>query len=380
MFRLFLLLLPLAVVCSAARPRDYSTDMVVLEDGQTVQTMKLYVSGSKSRVEGFTAGPLGKIVTIARKDLGVTWTLYLDKKQFTEKPLVAGGQSGKPDLANFDLSNLERRNLGRETVLGHSCTKTRVTMGNLPNNRPMTATVWVADDLELPLRLETMGIVQENRNLWVRPQPASLFEIPAGFTKSSGPGIAGRLRELADASGIPLPQQGYRGSQTASPDGPAWKVNTNYPGGDFRTIDMATSNPTACKAACDRDARCKAWTLVKPEAPGGMGYCWLKDSIPPETSEDCCISGLKGASGVASTQSTRYQLEMNVNRAGEDYRDFTPGRASAILCADACARESRCRSWTWVKNDLEPPTGHCWLKNRVPEPGPDDCCVSGVKR
>jgi hypothetical protein len=33
-----------------------------------------------------------------------------------------------------------------------------------------------------------------------------------------------------------------------------------------------------------------------------------------------------------------------------------------------------------VKNDPEPPTGHCWLKDTVPEPGPDDCCVSGVKK
>jgi hypothetical protein len=71
---------------------------------------------------------------------------------------------------------------------------------------------------------------------------------------------------------------------------------------------------------------------------------------------------------------------MNINRGGEDYRDFIPARASADLCAEACAKESRCRAWTWVKNDLEPPTGHCWLKNPAPEPAQDDCCVSGVKR
>jgi hypothetical protein len=143
---------------------------------------------------------------------------------------------------------------------------------------------------------------------------------------------------------------------------------------------MATSNPAACKAACDKEAQCKAWTLVKPGEPGGMGYCWLKDNVPPAISEDCCISGLKGAGGAAPATSSRYQLELNVNRVGEDYRDFVPARASAELCAEACAKESRCRAWTWVNSDLEPPTGHCWLKNPAPEPAKDDCCVSGVKK
>jgi hypothetical protein len=143
---------------------------------------------------------------------------------------------------------------------------------------------------------------------------------------------------------------------------------------------MATSNPTACKAVCDKESRCKAWTLVKPETPGGMGYCWLKDSVPPEVRENCCISGLKGAGGAAGGQVAKYPQEMNSNRFGDDYRDFLPSQPSADLCAEACVKDARCRAWAWVKNDLEPPTGHCWLKNRVPERSPDDCCVSGVKR
>lgn len=395
MFRLLLLLFSLAIAASAAKPTDYSTDMVVLQGSQVIQTMKLYVSGQKSRVEGFTAGPLGRIVTIVRKDRGVTWTLYLDKKQYTEKPLAAGGQPGRPDLANFDLANIKKENLGRETVLGYPCTKMRVTMGNLPNGQPMVATVWVADSLELPLRLETMGITQENRNLKVGPQPASLFEIPAGFVKTNAPGMPAGMTPPATTGGAgtvapPRPQPRYGGKgtpvaiQTASLAGPAWRLNTNYPGGDYRSIDMATADPRACKAACDNDAPCRAWTLVTPVEPGGMGYCWLKDSVPQATSEDCCISGLRGATGAVGgqggSQASEHQLEMNVNRIGEDYRDFVPAQASAGLCAETCARESRCVAWTWVNNQLEPPNGHCWLKKDVPEPTQDECCVSGVKR
>jgi hypothetical protein len=393
MFRLLLLLFPLAIAVFAAKPTDYSTDMVVLQGGQVIQTMKLYVSGQKSRVEGFTAGPLGRIVAISRKDKGVTWTLYLDKKQYTEKAVAAGGQPGKPDLSNFDLGSLKKENLGRETVLGYPCTKMRVTTGNLPNGKAMSSTVWVADSLEMPIRMDVMGLVQENRNLKVGPQPASLFEIPAGFANTGAPGMPAGLAPpaatgTAGTVSAARPTTGYGGktataaARTASTTGPAWKLNTNYPGGDYRTIDMATSDPTACKAACDKDAPCKAWTLVKPGEPGGMGYCWLKDSVPPAISEDCCISGLKGATGGVGAQgeASKYQLEMNVNRAGEDYRDFTPARADHVLSAEACAKESRCKAWTWVKNEPEPPTGHCWLKDTVPKAGQDDCCVSGVKR
>ncbi|MGJ5817666.1 PAN domain-containing protein [Paludibaculum fermentans] len=74
------------------------------------------------------------------------------------------------------------------------------------------------------------------------------------------------------------------------------------------------------------------------------------------------------------------RFEVNVNRNGEDYRDFLPPRPDPALCAAACAKEGRCRSWTWVKSEAEGPNGHCWLKHSMPQPDADDCCVSGLKQ
>lgn len=210
------LLFPLAVafvvgpmLALAAPPTGYSTDMVVVSGGQVLQTMRLYVSGQKSRVEGMTAGPLGPVVTISRKDKGIVWTLYLDKKQYTEKVAAASSAPGRPELGNLDLGNLEKENLGKENVLGYACTKMRVTLGAMPNGRAMTSTVWVADALDLPIRLEMMGIVQENRNLKVGPQPAPLFEIPAGFAKTAAPGMpAGMKPPSAPATPAPTPRDG----------------------------------------------------------------------------------------------------------------------------------------------------------------------------
>jgi hypothetical protein len=399
----------------AAKLTDYSADMVFLEGSQVVQSMRLHVSGQKSRVEGLKGGPIGSTVTIARRDWGVIWTLYPDKHVYTERRADAGTRGPAVDLSNFDLSALKTERLGHETVLGYPCTKMRVTAGRMPNGQALLVTAWVADALELPLRLETMGMIQENRNLRVGPQPASLFEIPAGYTKTSAPGRPPEAgKSIGQGASAAISSPDYRAARdegsarlphgTASAlvaiaatagrgdlrdvaaaatsgtaSSPRWKLNTNYPGGDYRSMDMATSDPTACKAACDQERRCRAWTLVKPDA-GGMGSCWLKDSIPPEVREDCCISGLKGAGGgQGGAQTAGQRFEHDVNRAGYDYRDFAPARASAVECAQACGRESRCRAWTWVKSDHEPPSGHCWLKNTVPEPGADECCVSGLK-
>ncbi|MEW6444253.1 MAG: DUF4412 domain-containing protein [bacterium] len=186
---LFLIPLLTASMVFAATPTDYSTDMVILDGREIVQTLKLYVSGEKSRLEGMTAGPLGPIVTISRKDRGVVWTLFVNKKQYSEQSLAANPALGKADLSSFDLVGAEKEILGKEKVMGHPCTKMRVKAGALPNGQPMTSMVWVADDVGLPIRLEAMGIVQENRNVRTGPQPSALFEIPPGFERTDAPGM-----------------------------------------------------------------------------------------------------------------------------------------------------------------------------------------------
>jgi hypothetical protein len=422
MLRPMLLLFPLALQAMAAQPTEYSTDIVTIEDGQVIQKTRLRVAGQRSRVDGLTAGSLGRISTIALRDRGVVWTLYLDQRQYAETPISANRPAGAPDMANLDLSRMRKEFLGRETVLGQACSKLHVVLGNMPNTRPLNATVWLSDSLNLPVRIETLGIVQENHNLRAGPQPANAFEIPAGFVRTNSPGAppprrddiaprtgtvpatggsaAGRIAQaVADAlngrTSDPgeAPRRYDDRVQTAAGQNtqPAWRQNTNYPGGDFRSIDMATSDPTACKNACDRDSRCLAWTLVKPESPGGMGYCWLKDSIPEAIREDCCISGLKGAGGAvsgtsgkrgtatAATKPAPPAWKVNTNLPGGDFVSIDMRTSDPRACKAACDKESRCRAWTLVKPEEPGGMGYCWLKDSVPEEIREDCCISGVK-
>ena len=72
-------------------------------------------------------------------------------------------------------------------------------------------------------------------------------------------------------------------------------------------------------------------------------------------------------------------MEFNIDRPGEDYRSFDLPRGIPNLCLEACEAEERCQAWTYVKPGVQGRNARCWLKHRVPNPRPADCCTSGVK-
>lgn len=71
------------------------------------------------------------------------------------------------------------------------------------------------------------------------------------------------------------------------------ETDVNRLGNDFRAFDLAAADPDLCRAACDDDARCKAFTYVKPGLQGPSAKCWLKDQTPTARAEGCCVSGVK---------------------------------------------------------------------------------------
>ena len=145
------------------------------------------------------------------------------------------------------------------------------------------------------------------------------------------------------------------------------------PGHDYRDFDLSRPDPGLCRAACTKAEECQAWTYVKPGAPGEPAHCWLKNEVPDPQPNEHCVSGVKSIAEQAG-------MEKDTNRAGDDYRDFELEQPRPALCRTACAKEGECRAWTYVKPCVQGDLAHCWLKNKVPEPHPDESCVSGVKR
>jgi len=48
----------------------------------------------------------------------------------------------------------------------------------------------------------------------------------------------------------------------------------------------------ACKAACEADSRCRAWTYVRPGYHGPNARCYLKERVRTPRRKPCCISGV----------------------------------------------------------------------------------------
>jgi PAN domain len=66
-------------------------------------------------------------------------------------------------------------------------------------------------------------------------------------------------------------------------------------GGDYRNFDTPPDpNGAACKAACEAENRCRAWTYVRPGylGQGAGARCYLKDRLRPPRRKPCCVSGV----------------------------------------------------------------------------------------
>lgn len=79
-----------------------------------------------------------------------------------------------------------------------------------------------------------------------------------------------------------------------------------------------------------------------------------------------------------SVGAARY--EDNFDRTGGDYANFTMRTPVPSACSRTCARDYRCKAWTYVKPGVQGPRARCWLKNTVPPGHPSNCCLSGTKR
>jgi PAN domain len=72
--------------------------------------------------------------------------------------------------------------------------------------------------------------------------------------------------------------------------------------------------------------------------------------------------------------------EANTQRWGADYARLAMTQQNAEDCARACATDSHCRAWTFVKAGVEGRAAACHLKSAVPHGRPDPCCTSGVAK
>src|SRR6266850_1510263 len=77
-------------------------------------------------------------------------------------------------------------------------------------------------------------------------------------------------------------------------------------GCDYRNLEVAPSaTGETCKAACDAETQCRAWTYVRPGYLSTEARCYLKDHVMPPHHRPCCVSGVVEALGAAGRKQDR---------------------------------------------------------------------------
>lgn len=102
-------------------------------------------------------------------------------------------------------------------------------------------------------------------------------------------------------------------------------------------------------------------------------------AAPAPSSKPPDLSDFKVQGQAIQTQPAQITFEHGVDRAGGDYQNFELPEPRPELCRDACKNDGRCRAYTYVKPGVQGSKARCYLKQTVPQPNPNPCCVSGAK-
>lgn len=176
----------------AVAQAEFSAEIVDLQKSGTPTMARIYFAKDKMRIESQTASAHGSAVIInyATQTGDV---VMAQQHMYMEMPMQAQSQRMGYASAFFRAGDVENacgdwqkmghegsscHKVGAETVNGRSTVKYEIT-----NASGDVSHFWLDPKLRFPVKWEGKSNSGELRNIQESAQPASLFEIPAGFTK-----------------------------------------------------------------------------------------------------------------------------------------------------------------------------------------------------
>ena len=179
---------------------QFSADMK-MSGGRGGENMggKIYFGGQKTRFD--MSGARGEMIMINDAAKKTAYMVMPQQRMYMEMSTAMQGMRGRgprmPDAKPLDLANpcsaepdMTCKKVGSETVNGRSCDKWEFSSKSDPNKNH---TAWIDQKLHFPIKnVGAQGEIWELQNLKEGSQDASLFEIPAGFTKMDLGGMMGR--------------------------------------------------------------------------------------------------------------------------------------------------------------------------------------------
>lgn len=188
MMKTFSVFVVLLLATLAIAQTEFSADIV--NNKRSDQPAKIFFGNNKMRIESNRREGGAVIIDLATH----TNTVLMDQQHmYMEMPQQMANQRHTYDFFHVrDVENAcadwlaQERNkggtchkVGTETVNGRSTVKYEGT-----NSKGESGTAWIDPKLQFPVKWEGKnGDGGELRNIQEGSQPASLFEIPAGYTK-----------------------------------------------------------------------------------------------------------------------------------------------------------------------------------------------------
>jgi len=188
-------ILGLGVLCllgTAALAQEFSADVVTTDKSEAGQSTKIYVSKNKIRFE--TQGQKRQAgAVILNSDTQMTDIIMPEQHMYMENRIGQG--PGQHRLFRYleavDVENAcpdwqkmtehtggSCQRVGDDTANGRAAVKYAITSAE-----GKSSTVWIDKSLKFPIKWQGQDGSGEMQNIHEGPQPAALFEIPAGYQK-----------------------------------------------------------------------------------------------------------------------------------------------------------------------------------------------------
>jgi len=176
------------------RTKDSSGDAILIPGKITFDANKSRFEADMTQTEAAQMSPesaeqmksmdMSHIVMIKRPDEKVAYLLYPGMQAYIESPL-----QGPATAASTDDFKVETTELGRETVDGHPCVKSKVVVTD-KNGIPHEFAIWNATDLKnFPVKIyqaeqgNGSTMTMTFRNVTFKKPDAGLFDPPPDYTK-----------------------------------------------------------------------------------------------------------------------------------------------------------------------------------------------------
>lgn len=175
---------------------QYSANSVTETETVTINE-KVYAAPGKIRREQDLGSHTQ--VSIVRMDKGVMWVLMPDERMYMEMSMQqAQAQDPGVDLSGYQM---EKTEVGQETVNGHQATKYKIIMTNADGTK-LGGFQWVVNP-GIQIKLDAISkdgdtkerIKMELTNLTIGTQDAALFEIPKGYSTMTMPSFPAMGKE-----------------------------------------------------------------------------------------------------------------------------------------------------------------------------------------